>query len=198
MKSTISERRKFVRTDWAGQVAIDLLHPPIASSPTNINFGEGGVCLRMEKALEVRTLVRMRLRPEVSGPRPGRQEVECTGRVAWVMQRMDLRGMPPFVFDVGIEFVEPSSALRQLLSRVSGLAVRAAQTRTRPPVASAVIRDRRYTAYLERDGVRPSAWHLIVSVDGVPCFSSRYPTERSALDAWTQFKRRQSRTREVR
>ena len=46
---------------------------------------------------------------------------------------------------------------------------------------------------LERSpGPRPG-WHLIIAVDGVPCLSERYGSERAAKSAWDAFRRRQSR-----
>ena len=33
----------------------------------------------------------------------------------------------------------------------------------------------------------------VVSVDGVPCFSEHYASERAATEGWTRFKRQQAR-----
>jgi hypothetical protein len=56
-----------------------------------------------------------------------------------------------------------------------------------------MIRGRQFIPRLERDAHRPSQWHLVVSVDGAPCFSNRYPSERAALSAWSQFQRQQAK-----
>jgi len=56
-----------------------------------------------------------------------------------------------------------------------------------------LARGRDFTPRLERASSRPPRWHLVVSVDGVPCFSAHYPSERAAIAAWAKFKRQQAR-----
>jgi len=120
--------------------------------------------------------------------------MDCKGRVAWVVQREDLSDAPPFYYDVGIEFVDPPPALRQFMARqgisLSGMKPQAAQAKT---LESAVVRGRQFVPRLERAADHGRRWHLIVSVDGVPCFSRRFVSEREALTAWVRFKREQAR-----
>ena len=80
--------------------------------------------------------------------------------------------------------------LRQLIARRGtrlGMAKgRAGKQKALPPT---YIRGRKFISQLEREAIQPARWHLVVSVDGVPCFSGRYPSERAARAAWLRFKR---------
>jgi hypothetical protein len=190
--SAVQERRQFLRSDVV-PFHVDLLKPDRSLSASSVNFSEGGVCLRLREALEVRSLVDLQLIPhvELAGLR---RPMRCQGRVAWVIQRLDLRPTPPFLFDVGIEFVDPPPALRQLMAqrgaKGSGSTIRSMPQK---PLASAVIRGRQFLARLERTAAHPAGWHLVVSVDGLPCFSHHYPSEREAMAAWDRFKRQQGK-----
>ena len=172
-----------------------------------VNLSEGGLCLRLQEALEVKSLVRLQVRK-------GRKPVRCTGRVAWVIQRLDLRTAPPFLFDVGIEFVDPPPLLRQLLA-INGMGLAAmkqlsqqettrgttrqglapARASKKRQVVSAQIRGREFIAKLEQqqDAGAAGRWHLVVLIDEIPCFSGHYASERSALEAWGTFKRSQGK-----
>lgn len=194
IKTLVAERRRFPRGPLPPRAAINLLQPHTSVSVASVNYGEGGVCLRLEEAIEVRSLVRLQLTPERPGPVGGQpRPVECTGRVAWVIQRLDLRPMPPFLFDVGIEFVDPPPVLRQLIAQRGGLAALKKPSGKDKALEFAAIRGRHFIPHVEREGGHSSRWHLVVSVDGVPCFSGRYPSERAALAAWAKFKRQQGK-----
>jgi len=119
--------------------------------------------------------------------------VECTGRVAWVIQRLDLRTTPPFLYDVGVEFVDPPPMLRQLIARGESLPSLRGQATPQKFLESAVIHGRPFMPRLARVENHPMRWHLVVSIDGVPCFSGHYPSERVALAAWAKFRRQQTK-----
>lgn len=190
----IRERRRFARSEGPSRFAINLLRPRGLIPANNVNVGGGGLCVRLEEELEVRSLVRMQLTAGGSRRLNGGRPVECTGRVAWVIQRMDLRDMPPFLFDVGIEFVDPPLLLRQLMARPGQRATAARSSSGRVKLLDpALIQGRTFHPRVERELSRPSPWHLVVLVDGVPCFSGHYASERLATAAWAQFKRRQVR-----
>ena len=201
---TAIERRKFIRSD-SPRFGVDLLQPSRPISIDSVNISEGGLCLRIQEILEVRSLVRLQLtlagsgghsRRTSEGARQGRGRwpLTCTGRVAWVVQRLDLRDAPPFLFDVGIEFVDPPPLLRQFLAQ-RGLILAPSQRRAARSKAltPSVIRGRQYVPRLERTPDHATPWHLVVTVDGIPCFSDRLPSERASLATWAQFKRRQAR-----
>ena len=184
---TVPEQRKASRVDLQAHVEIDIPSPH--STPTalhleanSLNLSEGGMCLRLKEALEIRSQVRLKLFPA-----PSKKPLECAGRVAWVVQRLDLRDSPPFVYDIGLEFIDPSPRLRQFASR-AGVHVRAVEPVRRPLLEPAVFHERRYLPRLDREAVS-GLWHLIIWVDGVPCFSHRYPMQREGVAAWERFKR---------
>ena len=194
MKTATQERRQFPRSTAAPQFEINLLDPRLVLA-SNVNFSEGGLCFRLREALEIRSLIRFRL---TSPPQPsrsaGRSRIECLGRVAWVVQRLDLRDAPPFLYDIGIEFVDPPSPLRRMLPR--GATEPAAVSDPKPSRSSpppVMIRDRRYVPQLVRTPGHQQPWHLVVLVDENPCFSGRYATEREALAAWTKQRRQLAR-----
>ena len=112
----------------------------------------------------------------------------------WIIQRLDLRNTPPFLFDVGIEFMDPPPLLRQLMAQRGGILPRQKGRATQSKrLIVAVIRGREFVPRLERSSTRALRWHLVVSVDGVPCFSEHFPSERAAMAAWERFKRQQAR-----
>ena len=197
MKAIAQERRKFSRLAAAARFEVSLLSPSAMLAATTVNFSEGGLCLRLREALEVRSLIRFQLTPESSdrsGTLRAGQPVACTGRVAWVIQRLDLRDAPPFLYDVGVEFVDLPSALRGLIAQPdsgSRSADRAHRLHALPP---AVIRNRQYVPTFQRTA-HPQPWHLVVSVDGNPCFSAHYASEQQVLAGWAKFKRQQTRQR---
>ena len=193
MKTLTQERRRFVRSAVSERLAINLLHPPASVNPSSVNVSEGGLCLRLQNMVEIHSLVRLQLTSERTAPVSRLAAVECTGRVAWVIQRLDLRDRPPFLFDVGIEFVDPPPMVRQLLARFGS---RLSQVKARAirqfRLEAATIKGRQFVPRLVCEPNGAMHWHLVVSVSGVPCFSGHYPSERAARSAWTQFKRTQS------
>ena len=195
---TIQERRKYLRNDGSLRLAINFLEPRRAVPADSVNFSEGGLCLRVQETLEVRSLVRLRLAPPKAkaSSRVARWQrpVQCTGRVTWVVQRLDLRDGPPFLFDVGIEFVDPPPVLRQFLARGGAPPAPAAKSpTTKKWLAPAAVRGRDYVPHLERSTQPGRRWRLVVSVEGIPCFSEHYRSERAAADGWEHFKRRQAK-----
>ena len=193
MATAIQERRRFPRSEAAVRFAINLLRPQGLIAVNSVNFSEGGLCLRLEEALDVRSLVRLQVTPARSNAARGSRCLECTARVAWVVQRLDLRDTPPFLYDIGIEFVDPPAVLRRLIARGAGLTALKTHAVRAKTLESAVVHGRCFIPRLERESNHPPRWHLIVSVGGVPCFSARYPSDRAAMLAWAQFKRRQAR-----
>lgn len=195
MHSTVTqERRKFTRSEAEPRLEVDLLQLRRAIPANSLNLSQGGLCLRLEEMVEIHSLVRLRVLPEASASLRNSRPVECTGRVAWVIQRLDLRNAPPFLFDVGIEFVNPPAKVRHLLAGRGGQSAAVQRPATREKgLDPSVIRGRHYIPNLRFEPTSALRWHLVVSVEGVPCFSGHYPTGREALAAWALFKRRQAR-----
>lgn len=197
-----AERRRFPRRALPVRFVVQLLRANGSLTTEGINFSEGGLCLRLREALDVRSAVQLRLTPlragdgkGCSGARAGAardpRPVTCAGRVSWVIQRLDLRDHPPFVFDAGIEFVNPPPMLQHLVRRGVDLAAQKRRSTHQRLLEPFLTRGRDFVPRLERTSSRPPRWHLVVSVGGVPCFSAHYPSERAAIAAWARFKREQ-------
>lgn len=183
----LAERRKFLRGALPARFLVHLARATRSITAEGVNFSEGGLCLRLREALDVRSSVQLRFTPARA------RAMTCAGRVAWVIQRLDLRDQPPYVFDTGVEFVNPPPVLRRLATHgadLEALKQRASPQRMLEPF---LTRGRSFLPKLERNSSRPPRWHLVVSVDSVPCFSAHYPSERAAIAAWAKFKRQQAR-----
>ncbi len=197
MRVGVDERRKFPRNPYPSRLRIRLLHPPAVVVSEGINISEAGLCIRLQEALEIRSLVRFQLIPPSAsfGRSVGRrsQSMDCQGRVAWVIQRLDLRTRPPFLFDTGIALVDPSPMIRQLVVQTSGVLLKRQRSGSvSKDLEPVVIRERRYLPHLERDAKAAGPWHLVVIVDGSPCFSGHYSSRQAAMTAWLRFRRQQS------
>ncbi|MBI2885207.1 MAG: PilZ domain-containing protein [Candidatus Omnitrophica bacterium] len=181
------ERRGALRLPWVKRVEVNR-QGAVPVAVDSVNLSEAGLCVRLRETLEISSAVTLRLFAEARKP-----PVTCAGRVAWVVQRLDLRSRPPFLYDVGVEFVNPPGPVRRLAVRL-GTSSPASSRAARAPsssrgVESLMIRGRCYLPRLQKEGSRQGAWHLIVWVDGVPCFSRRYASEREGVAGWKQFKR---------
>ena len=194
MKQAVQEeRRQFPRSDVIRAFNVSLVQAERSIPVESMNVSEGGVCLRLEEVLEVRSLVRLHLTPARERSAASAHALECAGRVAWVMQRLDLRTMPPFVFDVGIELLNPPSQIRTLVgTRPEQGGASRAVPRENKALSPSMLKGRQFIPRLARTTTE-APWHLVVSVDGIPCFSAHYPSERAALEAWTRFKREQAK-----
>lgn len=190
----MEEQRRAARLRFQEHVELDGPGLPARLGVSSLNVSEGGVCLRLQAALEIRSAVRLRLFPSAD-----QRPVQCAGRVAWVVQRLDLRDAPPFVYDIGVEFVNPSGRLRELVSSL-GVTPR---TMERPAASKGVTRSalqpvavcgRSYVPKLEQETRPESRWHLVVMVDGMPCFGHRYASRQDALFGWREFKRLTARS----
>ncbi len=189
MANLNSDRRRFPRSAAIPRFLIGLRKAEGLVSATSVNVSEGGLCLRMRQPLDVRSIVQLSLTPQSGRPA---QPMVCAGRVVWVMARQDLAGAARMVYDIGLEFIAPPPALRQLLSP-SG--ARTAEPIHRARVPEVVIRQRRYVPRLERESAQDLSWHLIVDVEGNACFSGRFATRREALGAWERFQRQRAHSR---
>ena len=186
---SLAERRRFTRHALPARFSVQLLQAHRSTAAAEgVNLSEGGLCLRLREMLEVRSLVRLQLTPANGGR--GRRPVRCTGRVTWVVQRLDLRGVPPFLFDTGIELVDPPAILRQAAAQAgAGPALPRRGVRS-TKLGAVVVRGREYVPRVEHSAGPPPRWHLVVRAEGVPCVSEHYPSERAALAAWARFRRR--------
>ena len=202
--TSLAERRRFARHRLPFRLAVHLSRAGRSIPTEGVNISEGGLCLRLRELLDVRSLVQLQLSPARPNNGKGRlvdatgsarwpRPVTCTGRVIWVIQRLDLQDTPPFVFDTGLEFVNPPTTLHRLLAPRGGGSATKREISHERMLEPSRIRRRQFVPRLERSSSRPPRWHLVVSVDGVPCFSAHYPSERAAIAAWARFKRHQAK-----
>ena len=107
------EQRRSLRVAFGGQALIRA-EGHVAFMPCQPqNVSVGGVCLRLNEDMELRSEVDIQLvAPELSHP------IQCHGRVNWTTARLDVRPQPPVPYDIGIEFVGISPALRAELDRM--------------------------------------------------------------------------------
>lgn len=191
----MGERRKLSRVGFERRV--ELVVPKLQGrvQASSLNLSEGGLCLRIQETLDIRSSVTLRLFVQ-SRKKP----LECMARVAWIVQRRDLREAPPFLYDVGVEFIDPPARLRAMVSKV-GLTLKTAPAPRhlteringyRVPMTSSqpiTVHGRCYVPQVNQGPPPDNRWHLVVTVDGAPCFSQRYASGREAQRSWEQFKR---------
>ena len=179
------ERRTSPRVPFHGSVTLEVLNSPQRVETQAVNVSERGLCLRVQESLDINSRLRMELR-EQQRKRP----LACQGRVSWVVQRPDLSGATPFIYDVGIEFIDPPDLLRRMAARLGlSLAVPAARHDTSGrTLRPAEIHHRLHVPHLTHEPGTSKRWHLVISVDGAPCFSRRYGSSQEALEAWRRFK----------
>ncbi len=168
-----------------GSVILEVLDSPLRVETQAVNFSERGLCLRVQEALDINSRLRVQLRDQNS-----KRPVACQGRVSWVVQRLDLREAAPFVYDIGVEFIDRPDLLKRLATRL-GLSTlpptaRNGQSRLLRPAA---IRNRLHVPQLVHERGAAPRWHLVITVDGAPCFSQRFASAHGAMGAWRQFKR---------
>ena len=192
-----ADRRRIPRSNF--QRRVELQAPQLSGrvQANSMNLSEAGLCVRLQAALDIHAAVTLRLFAE-----PHVRPLQCDGKVTWVVQRLDLRDAPPFLYDVGVEFVNPPSRLRQLASRLGVtlkssprllIGVKGSLRRMAGGLLpSVLLHGRTYDALVQHEHRAESRWHLIIKADGVPCFSHRYETEDEALEAWKQFKRQET------
>ena len=189
--TAVQERRRSNRAEPPPRLAVDLLRSDRHLTLDPVNISEAGLCVRLKERLEVRSLINLQLTPSRSPAARVAKPVRCEGRVAWVIQRLDLRDTPPFLFDVGIEFARPPAILRRLMT--GRRAARKVQPAKTVELDGAVIRGRQFVPKVERTPGLAQPWHLVISVDGVPCFSERFGSSAAVKAGWRAFRRRQAR-----
>ena len=187
----IQERRRSPRVELSPSFEVNLRSSGRMIPVSAVNLSEGGMCVRLEELLEVRSTVFLQVKASATRRVASDRRFECIGRVAWVIQRLDLRATPPFLFDIGVEFTELPQALRRFLLRrrePAGARKRASASAAKT-LQSWEHEGRIFVPRLERLDHHAQPWHLVVFVEGTPCFSGHYASARQALAAWATFKR---------
>ena len=179
------ERRTAPRVPFHGSITLEVLDSSLRVETQAVNISKRGLCLRVQESLDINSRLRMQLRDL-----PRKRPLACQGRVSWVVQRLDLSEAAPFIYDVGIEFIDPSNLLRRLANRLGlALVTPAVRTGAGRTLRPAVIRNRLHIPCLTHEPGVAKRWHLVISIDDAPCFSRRYSSSSDALEAWRRFKR---------
>lgn len=190
MGSLINDNRRDERQKFPSDWHIKVLGSASLKSIDGVNISCRGACLRTGTPMEINTQLQLRMEHRQSTLKVGKAAAEsCLARVAWVQQRLDLRDTPPFVFDIGIEWVnEPARLIRSLFgdSPADATGMPAGARRLVKPWSA---NGREYSATLIEDLSAQVPWHLVIRVDGAPCLSRRFDSERAATNALRAFKK---------
>ena len=98
MPWTGMDQRRFPRVRHACVVALRQATSRPAISATTENVGIGGVCVLLDRGLDIFAPVDVELALE-----DGQPPLACRGMIAWVVRRREFNQAP--LFDTGIEFV---------------------------------------------------------------------------------------------
>lgn len=107
-------QRKFPRLNLKCEVSLNPDQGGKAIKAVTDNVGLGGVCLMQPEPLERFTQCHVRLQLEDK-----KSEIECDGKVCWIIPKKDPRSKEPVKYDTGIEFLnirtEDQARLKQFL-----------------------------------------------------------------------------------
>lgn len=93
------DNRRFPRAQYTCIVSLRQKGASSALSAATENVGLGGVCVLMERSLDIFSPVELELNLE-----DGKPSIRVNGTVVWVVRRRELKKGPNF--DTGIEFSE--------------------------------------------------------------------------------------------
>ena len=105
------DQRRFPRRKCQCIVNLRQLEKAAPISSTTENVGLGGVCVLLERALDIFSPVDLDLALE-----DGRPPIKVQGTIVWVVRRRNLKKGPSF--DTGIEFAELSTEQKARLEAV--------------------------------------------------------------------------------
>ena len=109
------DQRRFPRAKYKCVVTIHQAGEQTLISAITENIGLGGICILLEKGLDIFSPVELELNLE-----DGKEQLRMRGTIVWVVRRRELRKGPSF--DTGVEFAELSpeekARLEALLDKV--------------------------------------------------------------------------------
>ena len=106
-------RRKFPRANYKCLVTVrKKLNPQTFTTQTE-NIGIGGVCVILQKRLDIFSQVDLVLTLQNGLP-----PVKCEGAVVWTVRRADLKKVKPDSYDTGIEFSNIKPDDRQKIEEI--------------------------------------------------------------------------------
>ncbi len=95
------DRRRFPRAVYPCKITICKKKDKASIATRTENIGVGGVCVILEKDLEIFSTVELEIDLENGLP-----SFKCDGTVVWVVKRAKFEKKKPNQFDIGIEFVD--------------------------------------------------------------------------------------------
>ena len=96
------DQRRFPRANFKCVVTIRQVGEPTAVSTNTENIGLGGICVMLDKGLDIFSPVDLELNLE-----DGKGPLKVQGTIVWVVRRRELRRGPSF--DTGVEFAQLSA-----------------------------------------------------------------------------------------
>ncbi len=193
MDTLDNERRIDSRLNFPADWNIHVIKPTAIQSIDGVNVSNRGACLRVGHSLEINSLMDLQFKHMVSAQAENVNEIEkCSARVAWVVQRLDLRATPPFLFDVGIEWLSPPKLLIQSIFGKTAVVKSELSAKARKALTSWQRNGREFVPKLTFEENRDPSWHLVIMADGAPCSSQRLATEKAALEALKKFQEDQA------
>ena len=109
------DERRFPRANYKCVVTIRQAGESTAIAAITENIGLGGICILLEKGLDIFSPVELDLNLE-----DGKGPLKVRGTIVWVVRRRELRKGPSF--DTGVEFAEllaeDKARLEALLDKV--------------------------------------------------------------------------------
>ena len=109
------DQRRFPRAKYKCTVTIRQADEPTVIAAITENVGLGGICILLEKGLDIFSPVELDLNLE-----DGKGPLKVRGTIVWVVRRRELRKGPSF--DTGVEFAEllaeDKARLEALLDKV--------------------------------------------------------------------------------
>ncbi len=96
------DQRRFPRAKYKCVVGLKQAGDTVPVAATTENIGMGGVCVLLEKGLDIFSPVELDLTLD-----DGKSPLHVKGTVVWVVRRRELRKGPSF--DTGVEFADLST-----------------------------------------------------------------------------------------
>lgn len=95
------DKRKFPRANYKCKVLIKKGRLPLAFSTQTENIGIGGICVILQKPLDIFSEVDLEIFLEQKD-----SPLKCKGSIVWVVRRATFEKEKPAIYDTGIEFLD--------------------------------------------------------------------------------------------
>lgn len=96
------DQRRFPRAKYKCTVVLRQGDKPTPIAAVTENIGLGGICIMLDKGLDIFSPVALELNLE-----DGKEPLRVQGTIVWVVRRREMRRRPSY--DTGVEFAELSA-----------------------------------------------------------------------------------------